>query len=270
MVFQGISVFGGVRVKRTDYNSHAPIGTHNNSSFEFGRFEYKYILARAIREEIETAIQEFMIFDPFSASLPDHCYSVNSLYFDDANLSDYHEKMDGMLNRRKYRLRSYDNGDSPVFLEEKGRRNHFSYKYRCHVDQEFQNHAVVGNWRVLLNGIDGNEDVPLSRFVTAGVRRDLSPKVRVLYRRRPYIANYGYRFRVTFDDRIEAHWTDSLRAPAILARPVLPGKTVLEIKFEDSIPMWFTRLIGSYQLNMVSISKYCQAAEALDLVKHLE
>lgn len=269
-MFQNTSAFHGIRVKRSDYNLQIPSGASKETSFEFGRFEYKYILPRALREEIEAAIQDFMIFDPFSAALPDHCYSVNSLYFDDANYSDYYEKTDGLLNRRKYRLRTYDNGDAPVFLEEKGRRNHFSYKYRCLVDQDFLNHAVAGNWRALLNSIDGSEDVPLSGFVTAGVRRDLGPKVRVIYRRRPYIADYGYRFRVTFDDQIEAHWTNSLHAPATLVRPVLPGKTVLEIKFEDSIPMWFTRLIGSYQLNMVSISKYCQSAEALDLVKNLE
>lgn len=267
-----MTVYRGIRVTRSDYYARVPARAANDTSFEFGRFEFKYILPQALRKQIEQAAQDFMVFDPFCASLSGHSYLVNSLYFDDADYSNYYEKIDGVLNRRKFRLRTYSrtSGSAPVFLEEKGRRNNFSYKVRCLVDGAFHDAAANGDWRNLLGRVGSGGTEPLTGFLVNGVRRNLAPRVRVMYRRRPYIAKYGYRFRMTFDDHIEAHLSSSLHSPAQRIRPVLPGRTVLEIKFEDSIPQWFVRLIGMHELNRLSISKYCRAAEALGVVSNLE
>ena len=47
---------------------------------------------------------------------------------------------------------------------------------------------------------------------------------------------------------------------------MLPDQAVLEIKFERSVPTWFQRLIGAYELQRISVSKYCRALEVLGFV----
>lgn len=235
----------------------------------FGRFEFKYIVPTRVRLLLEQELRAFMEIDPFCRDRPGQSYLVRSLYFDDAAFHDYHAKIDGHLNREKYRLRSYDApGTAPCFLEIKGRQNHFSYKYRTPLDTPTRALVERQRWSSLL-ALDNSTPV-IQRFAAAACRRNLLPQVVVEYARRPYVGRRDYRFRVTFDGEIQAALGPDLDRGTQLALPVLRGQSVLEIKFESSLPVWFQRLLGTYELQRVSISKYCRAAEALTVVTNLE
>jgi len=234
----------------------------------FGRFEFKYIVPDVTARALEEELQEFMEIDPFCRDRPSRSYLVRSLYFDDPGFRCYHEKIDGLLHREKFRLRAYDDpGSSPRFLELKGRHHHFSFKHRTVLDDRLCGLIEARRWSAL--ALAASSPV-IEQFAAAACRRQLAPQVLVTYSRRPYVSRRDFRFRVTLDRRIQGQATTALDHPSGRAAWVEPGRTVIEIKFEQAVPAWFQRLVAAYELRRMSISKYCRAAEALTLVQNLE
>jgi len=243
-----------------------PVRPHQAQAF--GRFEFKYIIPAQISALLEQELRDFMEIDPYCQARPDRSYLVRSLYFDSPDYDCYYEKTDGLLDREKFRLRTYDEpGSSPCYLELKGRQNHFTYKHRSSLDTHLRALIETGRWSALAStsGL-----AVVDRFAATACRRNLAPRVVVEYRRRPYVSRRDFRFRVTFDRELRGLASTRLEGPPARAARVLPGHTVLEIKFEQAVPAWFQRLIAAYELRRVSISKYCRAAEALTLVRNLE
>lgn len=256
------------RLPSQEFSLARPTAAAESAPQTFGRFEFKYFLRPGIRSQLEGELGDFMEVDPFCRERPGRAYRVRSLYFDDPGFSNYYEKIDGLLSRRKFRLRTYDvDGSAPCFLELKGRENHFSYKLRSRLDARQRELIEARSWSRLAQ--EGAGPV-FERFVVAACRGRLEPKVVVDYRRRPYVSFRDYRFRATFDDEIRGTERGILEGEDGRSADVLPGLTVLEVKFEHALPVWFQRLIGAYELQRVSISKYCRAAEALTLVENLE
>lgn len=235
----------------------------------FGRFEFKYLLNPQTRFRLESELRDFMDIDPFCRDRPTQSYLVRSLYFDDPAFSDYYEKIDGLLDREKFRLRTYDDaGTAPCYLEIKGRRNHYSYKFRSPLDANLGGLIAGRRWSALAIA-EGGSPV-CQRFAAAGCHRNLMPQAVVEYVRRPYVSRRDYRFRATFDSDIRGFRSSTLDRSRAAGASVLRGLTVFEVKFEHALPVWFQRLIGTYELKRLSISKYCRTAEALTLVRNLE
>ena len=104
---------------------------------KFSRYEFKYLLDADLRVQVEHEIANFMRYDGFAHPELDNAYIVRSLYFDDDARTHYYEKIDGQLDRRKYRIRTYAKSfeaDVPIFLELKGRYNQRVYKRRASLD----------------------------------------------------------------------------------------------------------------------------------------
>jgi len=103
------------------------------SLLHFARFEFKYIMSKKQRDDVEAHLVNFLEYDPFVASTPGHKYTVRSLYYDDSSYSAFHDKIDGLHTRSKFRLRTYSKDLSekaPFFLEIKGRNNNLVFKHR--------------------------------------------------------------------------------------------------------------------------------------------
>ena len=241
----------------------------------FNRYEFKYILEPSLRAEIERELNFFMALDPYVAQKPNKKYTVRSLYFDNKSYTHYFDKVDGQLTRSKFRLRTYtrDPGEPcATFLEIKGRHNNIVFKHRtpiqlpeggCFADQEGD--TVT---RILNLAQPGDE---LERFRFELLRRFIEPVMLIDYRRRPYVSRLDPEFRVTFDEQLSGQATDQLFPDqSTFRRSVLLGKTVLEVKFRYHVPSWFHRIIQSYELNRVSISKICKGIEAFGLVPVLD
>ena len=81
------------------------------------REEYKYI-GQSELGNVELALKSLMALDP-SCDNPKGYYVVKSLYFDTPNSRDLDEKMDGIIDREKYRIRTYPNAKNEKFKLEK-------------------------------------------------------------------------------------------------------------------------------------------------------
>jgi hypothetical protein len=85
----------------------------------------------------------------------------------------------------------------------------------------------------------------------------------VLYRRSAWFGNYDAELRITLDSRLQydARALD-IREPFETGKSVLsPQFSVLEIKYNDRVPLWLTRLVTYHQLPIVRYSKYCAAID---------
>ena len=198
------------------------------SPLHFARFEFKYILSKQKRDEIEAHLLPFLEYDPFVKGRENQKYTVRSLYYDDAAYTAFHDKIDGLHTRSKFRIRTYgsDADESlPYFLEIKGRHNNLVFKHRTPID------FAGGSW----TGLSGNAlshaiithaepSEVIDQFQGKFYRRRISPVALIDYRRRPYVSKYDSSFRITFDEQLTAYNTDSLFPDGrVQSRQLLPG-----------------------------------------------
>jgi len=237
---------------------------------DFLRYEFKYILDERRKKDIEKELSYFMQLDPFVEQFENKNYLVRSLYFDDPVYSFYYEKTDGLLHRQKFRIRTYTmkyNKDIPIMLELKGRYNNFVYKHRISLEHNNENVKDVFN---LLKQID-NSDNPVSKqFLYDKYRKNIKPIMLIDYQRRAYQSKYDYEFRITFDKELYGTETKKLfPKDNLYRRKLIDGYTIMEVKFRKYIPLWFHKIMIKYQLNRLSISKYCTGMESTFLIKNL-
>ena len=92
----------------------------------------------------------------------------------------------------------------------------------------------------------------------------------IQYERRPYTSNYDLNFRVTFDDNINSStYTNFYPNSKRNLISNYPGKTILELKFFRRIPVFFHKIIQTYNLTRISVSKYCLGVEYCGLTENL-
>ncbi|MEZ6005441.1 MAG: polyphosphate polymerase domain-containing protein [Planctomycetota bacterium] len=239
------------------------------TKLHFSRFEFKYLLPAKLRAEVESELSHFVEFDPFVEGRPDHRYLVRSLYWDDRRLSAFRDKIDGVMVRSKFRIRTYTTDpDEPVprFLEIKGRNNNLVVKHRTPVDIGTESSQVAGDSLaelVMANAVEGpiQQEFSFQRY-----RRRIQPYCLIDYQRRPFVSRFDPEFRLTFDEELTATRTDRL-FPKRTDRTVrvAPGYTVMEVKFRHHLPSWFHRIIQGYELRRLSFSKICEGTVALGL-----
>lgn len=241
------------------------------TKLHFARFEFKYILPALLRNELESELRYFLEFDPYVETQPKHQYFVRSLYFDDAHSTCFFDKVDGLHTRSKFRLRTYTDipkNDIPQFLEIKGRHNNLVLKHRTPLNQTSLITDDCGDGRLVVKLLEGTSQNEIRRkFEFDLFRKRIRPVALVDYIRRPYISRFDPEFRLTFDSELQGTKTRSLFPNGNSPQPrwLLPGYTVMEVKFRRHIPSWFHHLIQAYELQRVSISKICHAMEALGI-----
>lgn len=239
---------------------------------DFLRFEFKYILPDEQRLQIEEEVAGFMTLDRFVADHEDRSYVVRSLYYDDPAYSSYYQKTEGALLRSKFRLRTYTrdpNEPSAIYLELKGRYNALVFKRRTGLGQGASFAECANVTEEILRGAPG---CPITdQFRLALSQQKIRPTMLIEYVRRPYLSRYDRDFRLTLDHELFAAATDQL-FPGDLSRrrEFLTGHTVMEVKFRNTIPLWFHRIIKHHRLRRVSISKVCKGMEACRLVPNLD
>ena len=239
----------------------------------FSRFEMKYILNKKISTSIQNEIKNFMVYDGhISENSRDKKYYVRSIYFDNNDYSSFNEKVDGVKVRHKFRVRTYSDdlkSDTKLYLVEKGRLNQRTYKIRTEIiqkDLDFFFHQK--NLFQLKKNYKNN--MLVEKFIFFFFWKKISPNVIIEYDRKPFINNTGLYFRLTFDCNIRSCKSESLFLNNNQWKKCVAGYDILEVKFDTTIPAWFQKIIQSYELNRLSISKYVLGLEATGLAEDYE
>lgn len=193
------------------------------------RHEWKHIINLSDMIILQSRLPAIMQRDIHTA---DGKYKVRSLYFD--NLSDkaLREKLDGINNREKFRIRYYNEDTSLIHLEKKSKYNGLGTKAGAVLTKEQAQAIADGDcaW------MKANHDPLVTELYSKMLSQQLRPKTIVDYTREPYTFSAG-NVRVTIDYNIRTglRCTDFLN-PECPTIPAGDAPIILEVKWDAYLP----------------------------------
>ena len=214
------------------------------------RVEWKYILSAEQTEFFCERLKGHMEPDAYGLT------TISSLYYDTPDRMLIRASIEKPEFKEKIRLRAYGRAtnESPVYLELK--RKAFGIVYKRRVQ------ATIREADAFMRGdLDLDENGQIDREITyfRDYYKKLEPACMILYDRTAYYEPEGD-LRLTID-RNSRYRTDALSFDhAPVGIPLLaPGDAILEIKVQDTIPLWLVRILSEGKIKRGSISKYGEA-----------
>lgn len=227
------------------------------------RHEVKYRISRGSYEILRGRLKAAMRPDPHAANGQ---YRVTSLYFDDVYRTAYRDKMNGILSRKKFRIRTYDLDPSMIRLEEKCKDGDVGYKKTALL--------TLDDYRTVLAGRTDHftqerfSGTAAEDFLWSNAAVRLLPAVTVDYRREPYTCAAG-NVRITFDLSLAAGNTLDLFDPNARFSSAFPnGEVILEIKYDRFLPRYIEELLSGVPLLYESVSKYVLCSDRARLLQY--
>lgn len=235
---------------------------------EVFRYERKFVVTESAANSIQCFVATYLDFDEHMAGREQEGYRVCSLYLDTPDLALYRQSTEGIKNRRKLRIRIYDDRpDGFAFLEIKKRTGETVHKLRatvgklaCEAMLRGEHLEVADLWSIGDVGLRA-----LDEFCEFKDRYAADGVVYVDYHRVAYVSRTADNSRVTFDRHLVARpylSSDGLR-PLQTATPVDLRGVVLELKYNGRAPRWMHDLIRTFNLQRCSFPKYVYCADAL-------
>jgi SPX domain protein involved in polyphosphate accumulation len=216
------------------------------------RNELKYFINAHQKNVTANKLDAVCRRDSFSDA--DGGYVISSLYFDDYRQSAFFDKLSGISDRKKFRIRVYNHQPDVIKLERKNKRGHVIEKSHVPLLKEEYDALVRGD-AGFLKRID---HAVAQEFYLHHRIRNLRPRVVVEYRREAFMYPYGD-VRITLDGLLRAGvFQDDLFSNGYLAPAIPPGQFILEVKYTGYFPDVIRHIIQTDNLQWQSISKYAK------------
>ncbi len=183
-------------------------------------------------------------------------YTIASLYFDDRLDHALYEKLDGLPEHTKFRIRTYDCSPDMIKLERKDKRGILTEKFSASITPEQLARIAEGAWDIQGLSFKGKD---LAHQMQA---QGLIPTVIVRYQRDAFFFP-GTDLRLTFDTNLEAVQPDvnNLFSPHAPGIPALgKNEVIMEIKYGAFLPT-FIRKLTKVDCKQLSVSKYALCRE---------
>ena len=215
------------------------------------RHELKYHITPAELTVLRGVLAPVMQLDPNGNE--NNEYHIRSLYFDTINDDALEEKIAGVGNRKKYRIRIYNFSDRVIKLECKSKYGDLISKQSVSIPRELAEHLIAGD-------PDGLQRMrhPLLHDVYREMRtRLLRPAVIVDYVREAYI-HQAEEVRITFDKQVRTGlYSVDMFNPQIPTDPVFDDPVeILEVKFDEFLPSYLQAILSGVTAQRSAISKY--------------
>ena len=216
------------------------------------RKEIKYVVplgkALAIRDRLDRLLQR----DEHCADGP---YLVRSLYFDSVNQIDFAEKLAGVIDRKKIRLRIYGGEASLCKLEIKQKVDDRQQKLSLIVSASDAAELSHGNINVLKNYFDASSTSLKAYGIMA--QGQYRPVVQIAYDRLAY--RYPmYDTRITLDMNVRSSESNlDIFSPDVRYTPIMREDVVLEVKYSGKLMGFLSALFAQFHLTQGAYSKYC-------------
>ena len=215
------------------------------------RHELKFKISNSAAEILKQKLSLILDKDKF-AYYKDGSYLIKSLYFDDRDSSSYYEKMDGVLYRKKYRIRMYNDDDTFIRLEKKMKHNNFTAKEQILISKDI--------YSKILNGKIDEISKPkglLLEFINDYKTKGLIPSIIVEYHRLAFTYPIS-EVRITFDSNVQSGlYNYDLFDTEYPRFDVLePGMQVLEVKFNEVLPLHIANILNDIPSVREAVSKF--------------
>ncbi len=184
-------------------------------------------------------------------------YFIRSLYFDTLSDKALREKLDGVDNRKKFRIRYYNNDLSFIRLEKKSKWNNLGTKEMVRLSTMQAQAIADGNidWMV-------NHPAPLIHELYVEMKETgLRAKTIVDYTREPFVFPAGnVRVTLDYDIRTGLCSTDFLN-PDTPTVPIVDNPIILEVKWDHFLPDIIRDAVHLENRRAAAFSKYaaCRA-----------
>ena len=219
------------------------------------RYELKYLLNSSQAIILKQKLSLIMEHD---ANTIDGYYFIRSLYFDDVNNTAYYEKIDGLEEREKYRIRFYNFDHSYIMLELKKKKNNLTYKRQDRITEEEYNEIINQNYGKI--NIDNRK--VLEDFINKAKRKNLIPSIIVDYNRQPFIYPVED-VRITFDEDISSgRFNYDLFSEDLLPfRAIEANEIILEVKYNNFLPSTIKKVLDTVPKTRIAMSKFALCKE---------
>lgn len=181
-------------------------------------------------------------------------YEIRSLYFDTLSDRALREKLDGVNQREKFRIRLYNYDTSVIFLEKKSKWNNLCSKESTELTEEEVQRLLRGEIMWMKN----TDRVLCRELYDKMVGQGLRPKTIVDYTREPFVFAPG-NVRVTLDYAIHTglQCTDFLNPQAVTV-PAGEDRILLEVKWDEYLPDIIREAVSLESRRAGAFSKYAQ------------
>ena len=213
------------------------------------RHEYKHELSYVEMLSLRSRLKAVMQPDPHAI---DGKYFIRSLYFDNVYDKALREKIDGVSNREKFRIRYYNRDISRIILEKKSKIYGLCNKKQTVIDID----TVKAICECNLKALEANKDPLVVELYQKMLTEGLRPKVIVDYDREPFVFSAG-NVRVTLDYNIKTGLknTDFLNTDAVTI-PVVDSPIILEVKWDEYLPSIIKDVVQVPATHTAAFSKY--------------
>lgn len=214
------------------------------------RYEMKYLLSPEQTEYFKKSVENYMKIDKFGLT------SIASLYYDTPDYRLIRTSLEKPPFKEKIRLRSYGiaTEESPVFLELKRKAYGIVYKRR-----------VQSTIPLVQKFFDCEGDIcaggQINREITTfrDYYESLVPACMIIYDRIAYFQPDGD-LRLTIDHNPRYRYEDlDLRKSMDGISLLQKGWTILEVKVQQSVPLWLCEILTKGRIYKNSFSKYGEA-----------
>ncbi len=182
-------------------------------------------------------------------------YHIRSLYFDTAFNSALLDKLSGVQNRDKYRIRIYNFSDKVIKLECKTKVGSLISKRSISIPRLLCEQLIAGD----PTGLETTRSGLLNDVYREMTINLLRPVVLVDYVREAYL-HPAEEVRITFDKQLRTGlYSKELFDPYV---PTIPpfsnNEIILEVKYNHSLPSYIRDILGTYCQGACpsAISKY--------------
>ena len=214
------------------------------------RKEIKYVITEAMYLRIERLLSQ--VLQPDENSI-DGSYMVRSQYYDSLMDGDLHDNLDGVMEKRKIRVRMYSVDAETAKLEYKCKSGADGIKYSITLTRDEVLMMEQGRYDFLL---DREETLAHELYVKL-VQGAYSPKTIIEYDRTAYVYPVSD-LRITFDRNLRGTINPyGILDEAPMYYPLLSSdKGVFEIKYNDFFPAELKELLVSLKDTPEAFSKY--------------
>lgn len=209
------------------------------------KHEINYADMVALRHRLSAVMQR-------DKNAVDGKYFIRSLYFDNAADKALREKLDGVNNREKFRIRYYNHDTNLIHLEKKSKHNGLGCKETAELTAAEAQSIVDGSWEWMKDS-----DRPLVRELYAKMRsQGLRPKTIVDYVREPFVYAPGnVRVTLDYDIRTGLGSVDFLN-PDCVTIPAGNSPIILEVKWDAFLPGIIRDIVQLEGRHTSAFSKY--------------
>ena len=215
------------------------------------RHEYKFLISPNAARLLKLRLPHIMRRDPHAG--PNGQYTIRSLYFDDPNFTAFRDKVDGVDNRTKYRIRCYNGDTSRCKLERKEKKGHLTRK----ASQSITAPEAAALQTRCFAGFQTHPEGLTEELRLCCASTGLKPMVLVDYDRTPFICAAG-NTRITLDENLRTRpYCADLFDTCQSMMPVLEdNQVILEIKFDDYLPGYLREALADIPKIPMAISKF--------------